>query len=791
MPPSPPNARRTPPPRWKARRIAALVAFGIITVLGPLAFGAVDRVVQVVLVLALAAGVFLEPLALLPLGRRGNIVAIALIGVLVLKEFLPHEWFGRSIWRGQAEAMQGLEISSMHHPEPALAFDAMLAALIGLVWFQWIRTMAARREMRVALVWILFGAGVALAAVCFLMGTKGAQPGAIYGLRSTPGWTGWGPFPNRNHTASLLSMSALAGLGCVVRAAMRRDYRLAVLGTGAIFVIILALLMGKSRGGLLSLVAGLTVFCAMILLRHRGRRTLAIIAGGIAIVAVIVVLFGGQVTDRFFSADGKLDSHQLRRDIWANTITMWGDAPMLGHGVDSFTGLFPFYQQVTLDDVVILHPESSWLQWLCELGVIPVVLLAGLGIGLVARRIRPLFKRRGTFYLAAGALAGIAGIAVHSAIDVPGHRWATAGYALALLAVACPISREAQIVGTDSPRTALVPLVIGVYWALPFFGLPLVWQPVIVDQLRARENYGMPPRPSATEWKRALRFFPLEAELHHFAAMRELDTGTPKTSEWQRHFEIAHRLLPGSWSSPMGHARAVKRIFPGLGIQYWQEAIGRSGRRASEMLMQALEETAGAPGAGAIWEDYIREHPALALTYARTLPEADTREFFDLWWEARRSAPTVTDDEVREFYRLALHWATREQVEEWIHLHPARRREDFRQWAALLHKVGLSEHAWQLFPSRIANPDYPAEGTARTREEIEARVRVAPENASHLAELARLSELSGDRETAEKIVLGAAAKPGAGSLFIRKAAYFLAEDGKFAEAVEMMLRDPQ
>ena len=49
---------------------------------------------------------------------------------------------------------------------------------------------------------------------------------------------------------------------------------------------------------------------------------------------------------------------------------------LLGHGVESFTGLFPFYQRLTLDDNVVLHPESSWLQWLCELGLIPVAILA-------------------------------------------------------------------------------------------------------------------------------------------------------------------------------------------------------------------------------------------------------------------------------------------------------------------------------------------------------------------------------------------------------------------------------
>ena len=71
MPISPPNTRRVAPVKWKARRIAALTVFGLILVLGPLAFGAVDRVVQVALVFLLGIGIFLEQPALLPLGRRG------------------------------------------------------------------------------------------------------------------------------------------------------------------------------------------------------------------------------------------------------------------------------------------------------------------------------------------------------------------------------------------------------------------------------------------------------------------------------------------------------------------------------------------------------------------------------------------------------------------------------------------------------------------------------------------------------------------------------------------------
>jgi hypothetical protein len=297
------------------------------------------------------------------------------------------------------------------------------------------------------------------------------------------------------------------------------------------------------------------------------------------------------------------------------------------------------------------------------------------------------------------------------------------------------------------------------------------------------------PRPAIAEWKSAMRFFPLDAEMHHVAAMRELDIGIPKTSEWQRHIEIVHLLLPGGWRYPIGHARAVKRLSPRLCMEYWQVAVERSGWRAAEILGQALNDTAGLPAADSIWEQYIASQPTLALAYARTLPEADTRQFFDLWWKARGRVADLSKDELRDFYFFARRWADGEQVLEWMRLHPARRRDDFREWVALLHRTGMSDRAWQLWQGRVPEPPYPAATAALTREEAEARVRLAPENRANVIELARLIEQSGDRAAARKIILDVAADRNAPSWFLQKAAYFLAEDGNYREAVEMALRE--
>ncbi|MEO6785853.1 MAG: hypothetical protein ABI318_06935, partial [Chthoniobacteraceae bacterium] len=308
-------------------------------------------------------------------------------------------------------------------------------------------------------------------------------------------------------------------------------------------------------------------------------------------------------------------------------------------------------------------------------------------------------------------------------------------------------------------------------------------------QLRAREAAAVVPRPTSDEWKSALRWFPLDAELHHVIAMRELEAGVPKTSDWQKHMEIVHLLVPGGWRYPISHAHALKRLSPTLCVQYWQLGVTRSGWRTAEILRQALNDTAGLPGADSGWEEYIAAHPALALAYARTQPEADARRFFDVWWKARARATDLSKDELRDFYFFARRWATGEQVLEWMTLHPARRRDDFREWVALLHGADMDDRAWQLWQGRVPEPAWPANTAAPSREEAEARVRIAPQEWGNSVELARQFAQAGDRAAAGKIILEAAAKDGAPSWFLRKAAYVLAGDGKFREAVEMALRE--
>src|SRR5437868_195966 len=90
-----------PRPNIEWLEFMPLLVFGLLVLLGPLFFGAVDRVVQIGLVLLLGVGLFLQPPALAALSRPANCLVIVVIAVLLVQSFAPHPWFGNARWRSE------------------------------------------------------------------------------------------------------------------------------------------------------------------------------------------------------------------------------------------------------------------------------------------------------------------------------------------------------------------------------------------------------------------------------------------------------------------------------------------------------------------------------------------------------------------------------------------------------------------------------------------------------------------------------------------------------------------
>src|SRR5207249_11380341 len=115
------------------------------------------------------------------------------------------------------------------------------------------------------------------------------------------------------------------------------------------------------------------------------------------VFGAIALSFGEQVFSRFHSRTGGEASNLSRLEIWRDTIGMWKDAPLLGHGLNTFTQIFPLYQHIKLENQIVLHPESSWLQWLTELGAISLLLAIAACALFVGTHLRDSFFRNRSF----------------------------------------------------------------------------------------------------------------------------------------------------------------------------------------------------------------------------------------------------------------------------------------------------------------------------------------------------------------------------------------------------------
>ncbi len=781
---SPRGAAKKSPP--SIARIIALAVFGLMAVGGPLSFGAVDRLPQMILLALLVIGMIAQPPAIAPLSRWGNRLALAFVVILLVKEFAPAGIFGPTLWRTTMVGQLQLQLPFTHHPEPGRAVEGLLSASVGLVWFLWVRRLSSDRENRPVLAWILLSAAAIVALVSFA--TRNPNSEAIFGLRYSPGWMGFGPFPNRNHSADFFAMGAILGCGAVTWSALQKQWALVTIGIGLLATVVVALLVTESRGGLIAFAVGLALFLGLCLAKFRNRRALAVSAGALLVFGGLGLGFGSQVFARFHSKEGGSVSNETRVAVWHDALGMWRDAPLFGHGLNSFASVFPLYEKVELENQAVIHPESSWLQWLTELGLIPVLIATLAGILFLSSHLRESFTRQRTFFLQAAGFSAGAVLLVHSIFDVPAHRWGTAGFALAAIALACPMRLSKSRLQVTR-KAALIPAVVGVIWLLPLVIDWPRWSTTELPRLLARQ--AKPPGVSLDEVRETLRYFPLNADLHQSAGLRLLRIhGKSSPDLWKRHLAIAARLQPSSWYLSSAQARAVQRVSIGLAMPYWEQAIERGGMHREEVMNSAIEETGASPIAMSALMRFVESHPQLLLAYAKFVPEVQGPYFYGRWWKLRGQEPDLSFDEVKGFYGVVGRWGTVEQFKEWVKAHPALESRDFRAWAAILHAWKDDATAWPLFSNRLTEPEFSSKPPVLRLDALETAWRISPQNFVNAQQLAQARRAAGDTEDSEEVILTSAARDDAPPWFLQKAAYIEFRRGHVDQAVALMLRLP-
>lgn len=307
-----------------------------------------------------------------------------------------------------------------------------------------------KRLRNIVIAVIAIGAAMAVFGVLQRLAGAGEM---IYGVRPTRQAIPFASFVNQHHFAAFMNMTLGLSLGLVFGGALRKDKILLLLS--AAFLMIVALILTGSRGGLLSFV-GVSSFLLLpkFLIKKSASET---VPNGLInrfgrqfalIIGLMVLLAGVLVTVSLLGGDQSLlrgiglqnnqaDASNGRIHFWSVALQIFFDYPILGAGLNAFGAAFTQYD--TWNGAYrIEQAHNDYLQILADAGI--------LGFACVAAFIYFLFKKGWPAASAArhdfrsstamGALAGCFGILVHGIFDFPLRTPSNAFFFLILAALA-------------------------------------------------------------------------------------------------------------------------------------------------------------------------------------------------------------------------------------------------------------------------------------------------------------------------------------------------------------------
>jgi O-antigen ligase len=428
----------------------ALVVLVVLVVLSPWPFGGVhlratQAVALVSLLTALAAFAWDSWHGRLQLPSRGMLWPFAGLWALAAFQLVPlpeplHRWIAPGsafVWHPDVPAAAAVLGTGAHpisiFPDATRRWLAFATGVVALALAA-APALRARRHLLRASVAIVCG-GVAV-AVCGLVGRL-VFGNKLYGVFSVPTVAPFGPFVSKNHFAGYVELAALIAVGLASGLADEarraegwlswiesRRAKWVVLAWGAALLLILAVPASLSRGGFVSLAAGLLAFAVLRLWTRRGSRPAARgVAGGLALGLVLVVgltaVLPSEARDRVLSLAGISTEHSgaYRLGVWRDTLSLIGSSPLVGSGFGSYVDALPRFKTAA-GNLRVEHAESDWLELLAEGGTLALLLVvAVVALGFASWRRRRTEESRLGQALGSAAIAGLVTLLVHGAVD--------------------------------------------------------------------------------------------------------------------------------------------------------------------------------------------------------------------------------------------------------------------------------------------------------------------------------------------------------------------------------------
>ncbi|PSL38799.1 O-antigen ligase [Labedella gwakjiensis] len=191
------------------------------------------------------------------------------------------------------------------------------------------------------------------------------------------GWVG---------NANLLAIIALLG---IVVFAVELAERSVSRRSGSIWLALAAVTFGLTRSSTMVIAAAacVVVLCAVLLARRAGPAGRLGVYGAGAVVGIAIVVVAVFFRDTALALFGKSSDLTGRLDIWADVSEMAARRPWFGWGYSSpwLPGAVPFDEPVIRNGVEQLQAHNAWLDVWMQLGVVGVVLFAGLVVSVLWR----------------------------------------------------------------------------------------------------------------------------------------------------------------------------------------------------------------------------------------------------------------------------------------------------------------------------------------------------------------------------------------------------------------------
>jgi O-antigen ligase len=209
-----------------------------------------------------------------------------------------------------------------------------------------------------------------------------------------------------------------------------------------IVIMLLALLLSKSRAGITGAFIG---FATFVLLSRSAQKRLPRgfwIMG--AAMIFLIFLYGikigfDPIIERFLKIGEEIGKGDSRLEIWRDSLVIVKDHP-LGIGLGNFKHVYPVYNVSRISDIRFLYAHNDYLQLLVEAGIPGFLALVSgffIFLGKSFKKVKQMKPHHDPlrFFLAVGALSGLVSLAFHSFFDFNLHMPSNLIYFVTLIGI--------------------------------------------------------------------------------------------------------------------------------------------------------------------------------------------------------------------------------------------------------------------------------------------------------------------------------------------------------------------